>query len=224
MHIHTNNRTHFSLRVSGDSQQTLALRTQVWENSSVCLTSPPSCSSLWTGQHRLPPSQAKCWQSLLSSRVTLLHGLSDGLSTLPSLSTVHTVMKYDLISVSAALSVTPHCLKLCHSNFLHIYSDLFFPLFSSHLCYFGCPESLIQPQTRKSRSPWREIAQLSCQRLSLSVSSSLKCNLWHFLCGSLKSNSCSIAIHSKLSLAYAWHSKLILEWTYPHIAWKYLHL
>lgn len=127
MHIHTNNRTHFSLRVSGDSQQTLALHTGM--RKFICLFDESSLlSSRWTGQHRLPASQTKCWQSLLSSGVTLLHGLSDGLSTLPPLSTVHTVMKYDLISVSAALSVTPHCLKLCHSNFLHISILTFFPL------------------------------------------------------------------------------------------------
>lgn len=92
--------------------------------------------SLWAGQHSISPSQAMCWQSPLSLGMTIFHGLSDGLSTLPLLSTVHTVMKYDLIPVSAALSVTllsPHCLKLCHSNFLIPIFWLFFP-FSLRTC------------------------------------------------------------------------------------------
>ena len=82
-------------------------------------------------------THTKCWQSTLSFAVTVLHGLSD--APPPPL---HTVMKYDLISVSAALGHTsltslsqilslqfPFCLIPPHLLWLP-------PPFHSHLC---CP-------------------------------------------------------------------------------------
>lgn len=125
MHIHTNNRTHFSLRVSGDSQQTLALHTGT--RKFICLFGESSIlSTLWTGQRRLPASQTKCWQSLLNSGVTLLHGLSDGLSTLPP--PLHCPYS-DEIWPDLCL-----CCTLCHTSLSqtlplqfppYIYSDFF---------------------------------------------------------------------------------------------------
>ena len=129
---------------------------QVWEKF-ICLFDERSPSSL-TGSAQHTQVLTISFKLL---DLTLHNGLSDGLSTPPPPSIVHTVMKYDLISVSAAASVTPLASQpqtLPLQFPLCLFPLYLFGLFPSHLCRLYLPESLIQPPNKESVSPWREIA------------------------------------------------------------------
>lgn len=119
-----------------------------------------------------------------------------------SLSLLHSLPQPSHLTVSdSATPISSLSLSLPHIFWLL----LFIP--PSHA--FRSPRIFYSYKNKESCSPRREIAQLSvpllCQRLSFSISSSLKGNLCHFLCRSLKSNCCSTTVHSRQSKEYAMH-------------------
>lgn len=149
-------------------------------------------------------------------------------------------MKYDLISVSAALPVTPlspHCLKLCHSNFpsgsyLHIFSDFFHLPFA--LLLPRPPRDLLfspkqgKPLTLKRDCPalcTSAMAEVKPLSLFSSEMQSLPFSAWI-------SEKQLMQHQSRLSQPYAWRSELIWKCdvmsqdytVHPHTARKYLHL
>lgn len=121
--------THVGVRTPGDSQQTLAHTHKYEKFLFACWVLPVVL--LWIGQHSTPSVD-----SLLALGVRLLQGVPDGRLTLAPLFTVHTLMQYDLISVSAALAasaLSPHCLRLCSTNFLSLsFTATYFLTFAIH--------------------------------------------------------------------------------------------
>lgn len=149
----------------------------------IFLTSPPYCLLCDSA------IQTKCWQSLLNFGLTLLHGLSDGLSTPRPLHCPYSDEIWPHLCLCCTVTpLSPHRLKRRHSNFLSVSHLRIFYDFSCALVLHWPPKISYSASNKGRRSPWRDIAQLSiplpCQRLSLlSIYSSLKCNICHFLCG-----------------------------------------
>lgn len=157
---------------------------QIWENSSDFFDESSVLSSLWfSDTNQVLTISFKLWTDTPSWPFWWPFNTAP-----PPLSIQWWNMTSSLSLLHSVTPLSPHRLKRRHSNFLSVSHLRIFYDFSCALVLHWPPKISYSASNKGRRSPWRDIAQLSiplpCQRLSLlSISSSLKCNICHFLCG-----------------------------------------